>query len=143
MSKKYRQRGYQDDDRVSRMPQPPDEDQRKRGPRLSYGQREPRKINMPGFREVLKCSRCGTTIALPILFETRCQKCTSDLHSCAQCTWFDTSSRFECSQRILERVSAKGTKNTCASFDAQVTVERETRSVGPRSARQAFDELFK
>ena len=58
--------------------------------------------------------------------------------------WFDTSSRFECGQPIPARVRSKQSRNTCTFFEVRVTVERQTHSsVGPRTARQAFDDLFK
>lgn len=104
---------------------------------------------MPGFRDVLKCARCGHAIAAPIALDAQCTKCSSDLHSCAQCTWFDTGSRFECNQPIPARVSPKDGRNSCKFYGARVTVERETRSsvseTEPKSdgARQAFDDLFK
>ena len=144
MTKKYRQRGYQDDD-GDRDRAPQREEKRERGPRQGYGPREPRKVSMPGFHEVLKCARCGTAISTPIAGDSQCQKCASDLHSCAQCAWFDTGTRFECSQPVPDRVSPKDARNACSYFEGRVTVERETRSTGPRplSARQAFDDLFK
>ena len=148
MSKKYRQRGYQDEpseprnDRESQH-----DDKRERGPRRGYGPREPRKVNMPGFRDVLKCARCGQAITTDIEVDTQCPKCTSDLHSCAQCTWFDSGSPLECSQPIPSRVSPKDTRNSCTYYEARVTVERETRSTTVSKqdggARQAFDDLFK
>jgi len=150
MSKKYRQRGYQDESpdegRGGREHQ--GDDKRERGPRRGYGPREPRKVNMPGFREVLKCARCGQEIGTPIVIDTQCPKCSSDLRSCAQCTWFDTGAPFECSQPIPSRVSPKDTRSTCTYYEARVTVERETRSTPTSSrqdggARQAFDDLFK
>ena len=105
---------------------------------------------MPGFRDVLKCARCGQAISAPIALDSQCPKCSSDLHSCAQCTWFDTGSRFECNQPISARVSPKDGRNSCTYYEARVTVERETRSSvsdpEPQSgggARQAFDDLFK
>ena len=142
MDRKYRQRGYQDDG-SDREREPQREENRERGPRRGYGPREPRKVNMPGFREVLKCARCGAGIVTPIAADSRCPKCGSDLHSCAQCTWFDTSGRFECGQPIPARVTPKDARNTCTFFEGRITVERETRSAGPRTARQAFDDLFK
>ena len=77
-----------------------------------------------------------------------CPKCSSDLHSCSQCTWFDTGSPLECSQPIPSRVSPKDASNTCTYYEARVTVERETssKSMSKRNtggARQAFDDLFK
>jgi hypothetical protein len=136
--RKYRQRGYQDEPRerpsraVPRAPQP-----RERGPR------EPRAPNMPGFRTVVRCARCGNISTAAIETDTRCARCGADLHSCAQCESFDTSATFECTQPIPVRVSPKDERNTCSYFEARTTVERETGSTGPPSARQAFDDLFK
>jgi len=161
MSRKYRQRGYQDDERQR---QERAGDRRPKGdgrPRRGYGPREPRVVNMPAFREVLKCARCGTSIASSsIRFDTQCTKCAADLHSCAQCTWFDTSRTLECAQPIPKRVSPKDARNSCTYVEARVTVEREPHSSAPASpaaapararpsspaaasARQAFDDLFK
>lgn len=143
MTKKYRQRGYQDEDNA-REPAPPREDDRERAPRRGYGPREPKAVNMPSFREVSKCARCGQPVTTAITSDTTCSKCGSDLHSCAQCTWFDTAGRFECGQPIPARVSPKEARNTCTFFDGRITVERETHSTGgPRNVRQAFDDLFK
>ena len=142
MTRKYRQKGYQDEDR-DREPRAPTEHKRERGPRRGYGPREPRTVNMPSFRDVLKCALCGEPVTETIAVDSMCPKCTSDLHSCGQCTWFDTASRFECGQPIAERVSPKERRNTCSFFEGRVTVERETHSTGPRPARQAFDDLFK
>ncbi len=148
MTRKYRQQGYQDDDRPRDAPHDaPRDDKRERGPRRGYGPREPRMINMPGFRDVLKCARCGNQVTTAIGFDSTCAQCRSDLHSCAQCTWFDTASRFECGRPIPARVSPKQGRNTCTFFEGRVTVERETHSTstgtGSRTARQAFDDLFK
>ena len=148
MTRKYRQSGYQDDDRAAPTLRPAEE-KRERGPRRGYGPREPQKVNMPGFRDVLKCARCGAAIAVPILFDAQCSKCSSALHSCAQCTWFDSSARFECGQVVPERILPKDGRNTCTLFEATVTVERKTQesqespATTPRNARQAFDDLFK
>ena len=161
MSRKYRQQGYQDDERL-RPEREGDRGPKGDGrPRRGYGPREPRAINMPAFREVLKCARCGAALPSPsIRFDTRCAKCAADLHSCAQCTWFDTSRTLECARPIPKRVSPKDARNSCTWFEARVTVERETHSSAPAapasapaagrpsspaaaSARQAFDDLFK
>jgi len=148
MSRKYRQSGYQDDSDPSKSSRSPrQEESRERGPRQGYGPREPRKVNMPSFREVMKCSRCGHAIASPIAMDAQCPSCASDLHSCAQCMWFDSGSRFECGQPVPQRIMPKNTRNTCALYEARVTIERETRSSVRETtndgARQAFDDLFK
>ena len=135
--RKYRQRGYQDDSR----------DRARQGPKPAQGPRErpegPKTPNLMASHEVCRCSRCGNLLALPVGPDSRCARCGVDLHSCIQCTSFDTSARFECTHPILARVSPKDAVNACASFAARTTVERQTGTPGPTSARQAFDDLFK
>lgn len=138
--RKYRQRGYQDDDR-ERKPQkastPPP------APRDRIG---PRTYNMPGYREVVRCARCGHTLSAEIAADTTCPRCGTALHSCVQCVHFDTGSTFECAQTIPARVSPKDGRNECTLFEPQRRVERQTGETGPAggsSARQAFDDLFK
>jgi hypothetical protein len=102
---------------------------------------------MPGFREVVRCTRCGQelTVAAAWSPEATCTRCGADLHSCAQCSYFDTSALFECPKPIAARISPKDTRNTCALFEPRTTVERETKTTAsaPGGARKAFDDLFK
>ncbi len=141
--RKYRQRGYQDDPREPRREghtpakkeyaprgQPPD---------------RPKTFNMPGFREAVRCARCGheLTVASAWSTDAACPRCGADLHACAQCAHFDTSAPFECQKPIAARISPKDARNTCPHFEPRTTVERETKSSAPSSARKAFDDLFK
>ena len=99
---------------------------------------------MPGFREVFRCTRCGSLEPIAIGPDTTCGKCGVDLHACVQCTSFDAGATFECMQKIPARVSPKDTRNQCQFFSARVKVERETGSSAPVSgAKKAFDDLFK
>jgi hypothetical protein len=41
------------------------------------------------------------------------------------------------------RISPKDIKNVCTWYEPRTTVERETTSAAPTSARKAFDDLFK
>ena len=162
MSRKYRQSGYQDDDEPRSEARTPARQPKGDGrPRRGYGPREPRKVNMPSFHEVTKCGRCGAALSTSIRFDSVCNKCAADLHTCAQCAWFDTGSQFECAQTIPKRVSPKDARNSCTLFEAVVTIERETHSTSHEhsattgsseeratttnssNARQAFDDLFK
>jgi hypothetical protein len=93
--------------------------------------------------EVFRCSRCGNRLALPVAADSRCARCGVDLHSCIQCVAFDTSARFECTQAVTARVAPKDARNVCEFFTPRTTVERQTGTQGPTSARQAFDDLFK
>jgi hypothetical protein len=144
--RKYRQRGYQDDDR-DREPKPqsarkaPEPGAPAATRRIS--QVGPRNINMPGFREVVRCSQCGGLIEGDVGFESRCPRCGVDLHSCSQCTSFDPGSRFECMQPVPARITPKNAKNTCTLFAPRLTVERETTAPRQDDARKAFDDLFK
>ena len=138
--RKYRQRGYQDDPR-DRERQGPS------GPRPAQGPREkpegPKTPNLMASHEVFRCSRCGNRLALPVEPDSRCSRCGVALHSCIQCMSFDTGARFECTQPIPARIAPKDEKNLCPLFTPRTTVERQTGTAGPTSARQAFDDLFK
>jgi len=145
--RKYRQRGYQDDDR-DRTPKPqgkkPEPEPGAPAATRRISQDAPRNINMPGFREVVRCAQCGNVVAGEISAETRCTRCGTDLRTCAQCESFDPGSRFECMQTTLTaRVSPKNARNTCTFYSPRTTVERETTTPKVDSARKAFDDLFK
>jgi hypothetical protein len=143
--RKYRQRGYQDEDRT---PKPrPEAPRPAREPGAPAGTRRisqdgPKNINMPGYREVVRCAQCGTLVGEEVRLDSRCARCGVDLHSCAQCTSFDPGSRFECMQTIPARITPKNTRNNCVLYSARSTVERETTAPRQDSARKAFDDLF-
>jgi predicted RNA-binding Zn-ribbon protein involved in translation (DUF1610 family) len=154
--RKYRQRGYQDDDRERRPPRQEDGGA-PRGPRpdrppgapagarriSSEGARNPR---MPGYREVARCARCGTLVDAEIFSRSACPKCGQALRSCVQCVNFDPGARFECAQPIPARISPKDAANDCPFFAPRTTWERETSSAQksnePSGAKKAFDDLF-
>jgi hypothetical protein len=143
--RKYRQRGYQDDDREQRprseTPRPPREPGAPAGARR-ISQDGPKQINMPGYREVIRCTQCGALVGAEITFDSRCSRCGTDLHTCAQCGSFDPGSRFECMQAVPARISPKNARNACTLFSPRSTVERETTAPRPDDARKAFDDLF-
>jgi hypothetical protein len=159
--RKYRQRGYQDDDRDRRPPQGPS------GPGQGRPEREPgapagaRRISsegaknpkMMGYRAVARCARCGTIVDPHILSKSTCPKCHQDLRSCVQCASFDPGARFECTKPLSARVSPKDVANDCSHYEARTSWERETTaavtstsargSQEPSGARKAFEDLFK
>ena len=144
--RKYRHRGYQDEGGEPRGERKP-EQKKEYAPR---GQPPvaPKTFNMPGFREVVKCARCGAELTVAAASGTgQCPRCQADLHSCAQCAHFDTSAPFECQRPVPARVSPKDARNACTHFEPRTTVERETKSStqpsSPSSAKKAFDDLFK
>lgn len=134
MERKYRQRGYQDSggDRPEKGPAPKKPE--------TYGPRTPA---MPSRRSVLRCAQCAALLPTGIDPQGKCPRCGFELHSCKQCAYFDTSSRFECTRPIPQRILRKELKNACTFYAPRMTVERETSSSRPQDARQAFEDLFK
>ncbi len=161
--RKYRQHGYQDDDRDRRPPRdnaltggdrrPEREPGAPAGTRRmsSEGAKNPR---MMGYRQVGKCARCGTPVEGEILSLSKCERCGEALHACVQCVHMDPSARFECTEVIPVRVLPKAAANTCDRYAARTSWERETSSTpapaSPASqtpesasgAKKAFDDLF-
>src|SRR5438874_2460793 len=134
---KYRQRGYMDNDRERKVTKKPQQQQ----PQLDReGPRSPR---MMAFGEKIKCASCGVTIKASIGYDSSCEKCKADLHSCRQCVSFDPGARFECRKPITARIMNKQTRNACELFAPRTVVERETSSGKPTDAKQAFANLFK
>jgi len=139
--RKYRQHGYQDDDRGRERrtgPRPP-------GPKPeTFGPKTPQ---MPGTHAVVRCASCGTILPADFDPNGRCSRCGFELHSCKQCVHFDTSARFECTQPIPQRITKKDAKNACTFYAPRTTVERQTSPGYSRSApndpRKAFEDLFK
>ncbi len=143
--RKYRQRGYQDEPKQPSQPRGEKRSPEPRAPgRLLQSASGPKTPNLMGTHEVFRCARCGNQIALPVDPDGRCSRCGTAIHSCINCVSFDTSARWECTQPNLPaRVAPKDEGNTCTFFAARTTVERQTGTTGPVSARQAFDDLFK
>ena len=117
--RKYRQRGYQDDDRDRQRPPQSDshggpaQGRPERAPGAPAGARRissegARNPRMPGFREVARCARCGTLVDSQIFSRSKCTKCGQDLRSCAQCVHFDSGRTVrmhaaDCRTRLAER----------------------------------------
>jgi len=161
--RKYRQHGYQDDDRPRHTPASKPAPPKDRAPgRVLQDERGPKTPNLMAAHEVFRCARCGNLLALPVGGLDTCSKCGVDLHSCIQCESFDTSARWECTQndQLTARVSPKDARNTCAHMAPRTTIERQTStapaasssslsstsspdSSSTSSARKAFDDLFK
>ena len=142
--RKYRQRGYHDDDRerpARPAPRPAPEPGAPAGARR-LSQDGPKSFNMPGYRQVTRCATCGHVMTAEVTLLSQCSKCGTDLHACAQCASFDPGSRFECMQPVTTRYTPKNARNDCTLYAARPTVERETTTPRTDSARKAFDDLF-
>ena len=137
--RKYRQRGYMDNDREPQQSKP-QQSKPQQKPRDHEGPRSPR---MMAFGETVKCASCGAKAPANITFESSCTNCRAELHTCRQCNYFDPSARFECSKPITTKIVNKNARNTCELFAPRTVVERQTSSGAPTDARAAFAKLFK
>ncbi len=145
--RKYRQSGSQDDDDRDRDTRRPSS-----GPRIQGMEGAPRGrgVGVPA-EATFKCARCGTEIKNPEIFkDTTCPSCSNALHSCTNCTFFNTGSRFECRKPLEARVESKTRANQCDLFEPKsIRNLRSTRTKieagtnNPTDARSAFDALFK
>ncbi len=154
--RKYRQHGYQDDDRGPRPPRAPGGEgarpEREPGAPAgarrisSEGAKNPR---MMGYHAVVRCARCASPVDSEVMSLSSCAKCQLQLHSCIQCVNFDPSARFECTQPLTFRVAPKDAANECSLYSPRGSWERETTAATsqkpsePSGARKAFDDLFK
>ncbi len=147
--RKYRHRGYQDDDDDREVRRPRSEG-RGGAPWSLEGAPRGRGAGIPA-EATFKCARCGTEIKNPeISKDSTCPSCGSALHSCTNCTFFNTGSRFECRKPIEARVESKTKANDCPLFEPKLVRNlRSTRTKveegvsSPTDARAAFDALFK
>lgn len=140
MERKYKQRGYMED------PSDAGKKERTQKPGKNSGIRHFGMRNGGTARSGIRCARCGKTIStiVDVMFDTICESCSSDLHTCTNCAFFSTSARWECTKPIVARVAPKDVRNDCTFFSPSVFVERTFESnTKPEDARKAFDALFK
>ena len=157
--RKYKQHGYMDSDSAASSPRG-DDRPRPRGPRPPIDVTGPRLPRMVAAVAASRCYNCATTLPTDYDFSGECPKCKVALHCCKQCSYFEPSTRFQCTKPIPERIAYKDSQNSCEFFRARVTVARDSapppsmmRPDGGRpdvaapktanDARIAFDNLFK
>ena len=96
---------------------------------------------------VFRCHECGEKVASPdeVGPQSQCAKCTTDLHSCRNCAFFDSAAEKECLQPIPERIQKKRANNTCALFKPVLAVDLRGDTGEPKQdeKRKAWDDLFK
>jgi hypothetical protein len=128
------------------------QDERERRPRHTddRGRRSPeggprgRGVGAP-TAVAFKCAVCGTEIRdLEVQEETTCPSCGKPLRTCTNCSFFDTSRRFECRKPIPARIESKTKANDCGFFQPkQIRDLKAAKPETARDARAAFDALFK
>lgn len=105
----------------------------------------PKTPQMPGKHLVSRCAHCGKVLPADFDSSGKCPHCGFELHCCKQCSHFDTSARFECTEAIATRIVKKDARNECDFYSPRVTLERQTSpdSFRPDNPRAAFEALFK
>jgi len=149
--RKYRHSGYQDDDR-DREPKP--QRPKPSGPRNYEDGPRGRGLGAP-ISVSFRCARCGHDLVnISVEMDTTCPGCSSPLHSCSNCTFFDTGAPFECRKELQGRVESKTRANDCEHFqpksvrDLGLKASENGRNDGPggtnpNDPRAAFNALFK
>jgi hypothetical protein len=159
--RKYRQQGYMDTNGPAEGSSFRDDRQRPRGPKPPIDVTGPRLPRLVEAVTASRCYNCATALPMDMDFSGNCPKCNAVLHCCKQCSYFEPSTRFQCTKPIPERIAYKDQANTCTFFRTRVTVARDSAPAGggmrspgnglpdiasPKSAndaRIAFDNLFK
>jgi len=91
------------------------------------------------------CFKCNASISVAtneqVGFKESCDKCTSDLHICRNCMFYDVSAYNSCRETSAERVVDKEKANYCDYFK----FVEGSRSPGAEadSTRKKLDDLFK
>ncbi len=91
------------------------------------------------------CWKCKkNTVTGSIYRSTECPICSTDLHSCLNCKFYDESFHYQCRESVPELVKDKENRNFCDYFvekkyDSQ---NEQNSSSSVKSARDAFNSLF-
>jgi hypothetical protein len=141
MERKYRQSGYQEEEREKRPKPPP----RGPHPKSASSRVETR------FQQITRCNNCAAEIQVveQVQVTDKCKNCGTDLHTCRNCLNFDPAARNECVRPVEIRVTNKSANSICLEFEPKVLVEKQGSGAAPiatrtvNSHRQAFLDLFK
>ncbi len=95
----------------------------------------------------LSCWKCGEVMELApsarILSRDTCPRCDSDLHSCRNCQFYDTTKHNQCAEPQAEWVRDKEASNYCDYFSPNPALAAGKRPSGTQDAKKKFDSLFK
>jgi hypothetical protein len=96
----------------------------------------------------MSCWKCGATIDLKpgerFTSRDECAQCGSDLHSCRNCRFYDTSKNNQCAEPQAEWVRDKEAANYCDYFEpSSGSTARAPTSSASENAKKKFDSLFR
>jgi hypothetical protein len=92
-----------------------------------------------------RCQSCGNAIAVfgAVGRRDACPACGADLHSCAQCEFYDVYSSNQCREPQAERVADKQQANFCEFFRLSRAIVAEPKPTPAQDARARLEALFK
>jgi hypothetical protein len=96
----------------------------------------------------MNCWKCETEIEISppekITSRDSCPQCDRDLHVCRNCRFHDPNAHNECRETQAEWVRDKEKANYCDYFEpGNGNAWKTNNSTNARSAKSAFDKLFK
>ena len=91
------------------------------------------------------CFQCGEEIAADqmILREDECPHCSSDLHCCRNCRFYDPAVSNQCREPQAEWVTEKDKANFCEFFVFSDSTGPRAAARKAPSARERFNRLFR
>jgi hypothetical protein len=94
-------------------------------------------------REPLNCWHCGTaldTLPLPIGRREECPHCSSSLHVCRMCAFFERSASRMCREPMADEVTDKEQANFCDYFRprAGLTASADQEAANSRARLEAL-----
>ena len=96
---------------------------------------------------VIACFHCKNSLELDaspgsrVGFRDTCPRCSSDLHVCLNCEFYDESAHHECRETSAEWVKKKDSSNVCEYFRPRPA--QSDSGDGNKKALSALDDLFK
>jgi hypothetical protein len=95
------------------------------------------------------CFHCSTAVTdhhneaqTKVGFRDTCARCSTDLHVCRNCSFYDEGAHHECRESSAEYVRDKERANLCEYFrpkSATASAQSDTKA----AALNALDDLFK
>ena len=95
--------------------------------------------------QILKCYRCGESLAalsLPLSRRDQCPACNADIHVCKMCKYFDPRVTRQCREDGAEDVTEKERPNFCDWFVPNPDAFDPDRKSESDAALSALDALF-
>ena len=96
----------------------------------------------------MTCWKCGTTIETKpgerVSSRDACPQCGTDLHSCRNCRFYDTSKNNQCAEPQAEWVRDKEAANYCDYLQPSSRIAgRPAESQSAEDVKKKFDSLFR